>query len=126
MTRSSLASNLYFIEDITLHERRLRKEKRKQVSSSHLESHIHIFEHPHLEQPLEPNIENLIHNRIGEETPKKILKELYEPNAHQKLVFIVVPTTNFHLRLDLISLRGSNGEDLHKHLKDFSYLSHTG
>ena len=62
---------------------------------------------------------------MGEEAPEKTLRELNEPDVHQRPIGIVIPptTTNFHLRLDLNSnlliFRGSNGEDPHKHLRDF-------
>ncbi|KAA0062405.1 Retrovirus-related Pol polyprotein from transposon 297 family [Cucumis melo var. makuwa] len=83
MTRLSNASSLEFVEDITLHEIRLRKEKRKQACSSHLESHIHILE-PSLERPLEPTIENHLNKPIGEEAPEKTLREFYELDVHQR------------------------------------------
>ena len=126
MTRLSNASSLEFVEDITLHEIRLRKEKRKQACSSHLESHIHILE-PSLERPLEPTIENHLNKPIGEEAPEKTLREFYELDVHQRPIGIVIPptTTNFHLRSNLILnlsiFRGSNREDPHKHLRDFSW-----
>ena len=125
MTSFSNASSLEFVKDITLHERRLKKEERKQVSSSHLESHIHILE-PSLERPLKPTLENKLNNLMGEETPEKTLRKLYEPNVHQRPSIMISATrTNFDLRSNLISnlpiFRGSNGEDPHKHLRDFSW-----
>ena len=125
MTRLSNASRLEFEEDITLNEIRLRKEKKKLVSSS-LEPHIFTFE-PSLEEPLEPSFENNLNNLMGEEAPEKTLRELYEPDVHQRPIGKVIPptTTNFHLRSNLILnlpiIRGSNGEDPHKHLRDFSW-----
>ncbi|KAA0062777.1 Peptidase A1 [Cucumis melo var. makuwa] len=64
---------------------------------------------------------------MGEEAPEKTLRELYEPDVHHRPIGIVILsiTTNFHLRSNLISnlsiFRGSNGEDPHKHLRDFSW-----
>ncbi|KAA0032031.1 retrotransposon gag protein [Cucumis melo var. makuwa] len=39
---------------------------------------------------------------MGEEAPEKTLRELYEPDVHQRPI-------------------GFNGEDLHKYLRDFSW-----
>ena len=122
----SNASSLEFVEDITLHERKLSKEKRKQVSLSQLESHIHILE-PSLERLLESTLENhYLNNPMRGEALKETLWELYELDVHQTPIDIAIPPTitNFHLMSDLISnlsiFRGSNEGEPHKHLRDFS------
>ncbi|TYJ97684.1 integrase [Cucumis melo var. makuwa] len=78
-------------------------------------------------EPSEASLENNLNNPMEEETPERTLRELYELDIHQRPISIVIPptTTNFHLRSNLISnlpiFRRSNGEDPHKHLKDFSW-----
>ena len=81
---------------------------------------------PSLKRPLKHTLENHLNNPMGEKAPDKTLRKLYELDVHQRTIGIGIPptVTNFHLRSDLISnlsiFRGSNEDDPHKHLRDFS------